>query len=68
LTPIPRATRRDAYFKVDMATSVGMGYTSIIHKVVANSGYDTTLCERWDASTNIFHFPMRELTITLKDV
>lgn len=48
--------------------SVGLGYTSMIRKVVGNSGYATTLCERWNASTNIFHFPIEDMIITLEDV
>lgn len=47
--------------------SIGLGYMSMIHKVVANSGHVIVLCERWDSSTNTFHLSIEECTVTLKD-
>lgn len=44
-----------------------LGFTSMIHKVIAELGY-ITLCEWWNSSTNIFNFPTSEFTITLEDV
>lgn len=48
--------------------SVGLGYTSMIHKVVENVGYIIALCERWDSSNNIFHLLMGECTMNLEDI
>lgn len=69
LSPVmDRPIVRDDDRWMGMVHNIVLGYADMLHNVVENSSYITTLYKRWDVTTKTFHLPIDEWTMTLEDV